>query len=308
MKNFKKIITLTISLCIIFSFIMTSPIYASTDDSANTKRPNITDVVPESVETNTYYFYKPEGWEKVGVYWYEGSYNCELEDNKVNGRAWPGYEVIQTEESDKNIYLAKIPKDVKYVQFNNLIDGEGQCYTSNIGNYDGNSKIYVSNGNQGGIENETSTVWGELLFYYGDGKYGTYKTLEEAQANNAVYSGGEFPKTIEKNEPTEPETIAKKDNKMKVTVTTKTVKAKKLKTTKVTVKAVTVKNNNGTVNFTKIAKKSSNRLTVNAKTGKITVKKGTNKGNYKIKVKITAKGTKKYNPKTVIKTVKIKVQ
>ena len=111
--------------------------------------------------------------------------------------------------------------------------------------------------------------------------------------------------------PTEPkkevEPAAKKANKMKVTVKTKTVKAKKLKKGKVTVKAITVKNNNGAVTYAK-AKKSSKCLTINKKTGKITVKKGTKKGTYKINVKITAKGDKNYNSKTVTKTIKIKVK
>ena len=118
--------------------------------------------------------------------------------------------------------------------------------------------------------------------------------------------------TTSATEPTEsaktPEVKAKKTNKMKVTVKDKKVKAKKLKKAKVKVKAITVKKANGAVTFKKFAKKSSKYLTVNAKTGKITVKKGTKKGVYKIKVKITAKGTKNYKPKTVTKTIKIKVK
>lgn len=103
------------------------------------------------------------------------------------------------------------------------------------------------------------------------------------------------------------EVKAKKDNKMKVTVKDKKVKAKKLKKAKVTVNAITVKKANGAVTYKKVAKKSSNRLTIDKKTGKITVKKKTTKGNYKIQVKITAKGDKNYKSKTVTKTVKIKV-
>ena len=112
--------------------------------------------------------------------------------------------------------------------------------------------------------------------------------------------------------PTEPkkevEPAAKKANKMKVTVKSKTVKVKKLKKGKVTVKAITVKNNNGAVTFKKVAKKSAKCLSINKKTGKITVKKGTKKGTYKINVKITAKGDKNYNSKTLTKTIKIKVK
>ncbi|MCH5299168.1 MAG: FIVAR domain-containing protein [Ruminococcus sp.] len=105
------------------------------------------------------------------------------------------------------------------------------------------------------------------------------------------------------------EVKAKKSNKMKVTVKkSKTVKVKKLKKGKVKVNAITVKNAKGKVSFKKIAKGSSKYLKVSAKKGTIIVKKGTKKGIYKIKVKITAKGTKNYKKKTIIKTIKIKVK
>ena len=44
------------------------------------------------------------------------------------------------------------------------------------------------------------------------------------------------------------------------------------------------------------------------KTGKIAIKKGTKKGTYVIKIKITAKGNSRYKPKTIRKTVTIKVR
>lgn len=165
MKNFKKIVIFAISLCIIFSIIMTSPIYASTDDSRDTKRPNITDIVPDDIETCTIYLYKPDDWgDHIGIYWDEGSYNCELDENKVDGKGWPGYEVTQTEESDKNIYVAKVPKGAKYVQFNNLIYGEGQRCTFLIGSCIGDSKIFVRADNPGLLLDEGGTERGELLY------------------------------------------------------------------------------------------------------------------------------------------------
>ena len=47
------------------------------------------------------------------------------------------------------------------------------------------------------------------------------------------------------------------------------------------------------------------KISVNAKTGKLTVAKGLKEGRYSIKVKVTAKGTSHYKPgkKTVTVTV-----
>ena len=59
----------------------------------------------------------------------------------------------------------------------------------------------------------------------------------------------------------------------------------------------------GKVTYTKIS--GSKKLTINQKTGVITVKKGTKKGTYKIKVKVTAKGNSSYKAKS--KTVNIKI-
>jgi hypothetical protein len=54
--------------------------------------------------------------------------------------------------------------------------------------------------------------------------------------------------------------------------------------------------------------KSKKALSINSKSGKITVKKGTKKGSYRIKVKITDKGNNWYDGKTVTKTVTVKVK
>ena len=53
---------------------------------------------------------------------------------------------------------------------------------------------------------------------------------------------------------------------------------------------------------------SSKKLTVNAKNGKITVKKGTKAGTYKVKVKVTAKGTAYYKSKSKTVTVVVAVK
>ncbi len=93
-------------------------------------------------------------------------------------------------------------------------------------------------------------------------------------------------------------------NPMKVTAKNKTVKASKLKKASVSVSALTVKKAKGKVVYSKIS--GSKKLSVKS-SGKIKVKKGTKKGKYSITVKIRAKGNSKYKPKSIKKTVKIRV-
>lgn len=59
--------------------------------------------------------------------------------------------------------------------------------------------------------------------------------------------------------------------------------------------------------YTKVKKGSSSKLFINKK-GKIVIKKGTKKGIYKIKVKVTAKGNESYLADSKIVTVTIKVK
>lgn len=97
---------------------------------------------------------------------------------------------------------------------------------------------------------------------------------------------------------------AKKANTITVRKTNRTVKAKKLRKSKLTLKVFTVKRAKGRVTYKRVSGSKRLKLT---KTGKITIKKGTPKGTYKIKVKLTAKGNARYKPKSVVKTVKISV-
>ena len=63
----------------------------------------------------------------------------------------------------------------------------------------------------------------------------------------------------------------------------------------------------GKVTYEKVSSASSQRLSINEKTGKITVKKGTPRGTYKMKVRVRAAGNASYKPRTRTVTVKIKV-
>lgn len=105
----------------------------------------------------------------------------------------------------------------------------------------------------------------------------------------------------------------KKANPIKITAKKKTIKAKNLKKRNVITKPLAIKNAKGSVTVTKIKKgttaKIYKKITINRKTGAITLKKGKYaKKTYKIKLKITAAGNADYKAKTVKKIVKIKVK
>ena len=95
-------------------------------------------------------------------------------------------------------------------------------------------------------------------------------------------------------------------NPMAVSVKTPvTISASKLKKKARTVKAITVTNAKGKVKYTKVS--GSKKITLN-KNGKITVKKGTKKGKYKMKVAVIAAGDKNYEATSKIVDVKVVVK
>ena len=102
--------------------------------------------------------------------------------------------------------------------------------------------------------------------------------------------------------------IQKANNPMTTSIKTKnytaSFKTLKKKAIGITPK-YTIKKNQGTVTMKK--ESGSGRLTVNSK-GKITVKKGTKKGTYKVAVSITAKGNSNYKAKTTTYNLKVKVK
>ena len=110
---------------------------------------------------------------------------------------------------------------------------------------------------------------------------------------------------------------SKDTNPVKVTVSKKTIKKSKLNKNKKasrTVKPLTIKDAKGAVKVVKVKKGSApkiyKKITVDAKTGAITFKKGSKykKGTYTIKLKITVKGNNDYKPKTINKKVKIVIK
>lgn len=98
-------------------------------------------------------------------------------------------------------------------------------------------------------------------------------------------------------------------NTLAVKAKTKTVKYKTVKKKTVTVKrkdVLTVSKNKGTVTYAKAS--GNKKITINKKTGNVTVKKGLKKGTYKVKVKVTAAGNNTYKKVTKTVTFKIKVK
>lgn len=86
-------------------------------------------------------------------------------------------------------------------------------------------------------------------------------------------------------------------------VSKKTLKAKDLKKKSKSFTGATT--TLGTISAKKVS--GSKNVTV-SKAGKITVKKGTKKGSYSVKVKFAVKGTKNFTGKTVTKTIKVTVK
>lgn len=106
-------------------------------------------------------------------------------------------------------------------------------------------------------------------------------------------------------------TLTKAAQNMTVKASNKTLKGKNLKKRKAVVKAIAVSGARGTVSYAKQSvskKKYAKKFTVNARTGKITVKKSVKKGNYKIKVKVSATGDRNHSAASRVVTVKIRVK
>lgn len=106
-------------------------------------------------------------------------------------------------------------------------------------------------------------------------------------------------------------TIAKRTKQaMTAKPVAKTAKVSTLKKKAVTLsKAVTVKKAKGAVSYKNVStQKAAKKFKVNAKNGKITLAKGTKKGTYSVKIKVTAAGNKSYKPLSRTVTVKVRVK
>ena len=104
--------------------------------------------------------------------------------------------------------------------------------------------------------------------------------------------------------------ITKRTNTLKVKVKKAALKAKVLKKKQQTLKVAKVikvtKKGQGKLTYAKAS--GNKKITINKKTGKVTVKKGLKKGTYKVKVKVKAAGNKTYKAVTKAVTIKIVVK
>lgn len=128
-------------------------------------------------------------------------------------------------------------------------------------------------------------------------KDGTYKmTIKAKAAASDTYKAASVKKTVK--------VVVKKNQSVKVTGLSKTVKASALKSKAVSFKLGAEKAK-GDVTFSK--KSGSAKLSI-SKAGKVTVKKGTKKGKYEMKIKVNAAETSKYAAVSGTATVKVTVK
>ena len=103
--------------------------------------------------------------------------------------------------------------------------------------------------------------------------------------------------------------VVKSVNTLEVKGKTVTVKYKKLKKKAQSItknKAFKISDAKGNVTFKKLS--GNKKITINKKTGKVTIKKGLKKKTYKIKVLVTAAGDDKFESGSKIVIVKIKIK
>ena len=98
----------------------------------------------------------------------------------------------------------------------------------------------------------------------------------------------------------------KAKNTLTVKASNKTVYYSKVRSKAQVVKPITVSKKVGTLTYTKMS--GSKYLTLNKTTGQVTVKKGTKKGKYAIKIKVYASGNSNYFSNYTIKTVYVTVK
>lgn len=156
--------------------------------------------------------YTQETGDSAGAYWWSGSDACDSVTGTISNPSWLGYKLHHELDTDEGaIFSLTMPTDVSYIVFNNFFDGGADladdrylksAQTANVFcekfyepgdselydtiypgekiNFDG--MIYVCDKNCEITSSLSSKkiYSGEWYFYYGDGKYGYYKTEEEA--------------------------------------------------------------------------------------------------------------------------------
>ena len=150
----------------------------------------------------------------------------------------------------------------------------------------------------------TVKVNGKTLKAGADYKVAYSNNTNAGTAKMTITGIGKFTGTV-----TKTFKINKAKNGMKVSVKAKSVAQKKLKKAKQSIsKALKVTGASGKVTYAKVKKGSSGALSINKSNAKITIKKGTKKGTYKIVVMVKAKGDANHKAASKTVTVKTKVK
>lgn len=295
----------------------------------------VCDLGPEQLEADaslTYAsceIYQDEQGKQYGVRNFTGYHEDENGEwvEEVEKRVYTMDESGLVDSDGEKVYIFVPAKDVKFEDLTRVLKPlEGNtvydAYSDRTFTYVGGTKATVTT--EEIVEQKTTEKPTEQSTTGGDAKTTEQPTTQAGQTSQQpttqagqkvteqpTTQAGQVQPTTQGSQTTEQPTtqaVSKKAQPMKVTVKKPTVKLSKLKKKKQTVAALTVKNAEGTVKFEKVKKGSASQLTVNTKTGKVTVKKGTKKGTYKIKIKVTAAGNDGYLSGSKTVTVKIKVK
>ena len=241
---------------------------------------------------------------------------------KITGLSNKTYSgVAQTQSPKVSVNGVALAEGVDYAvsYSNNLNAGTATVTVVGQGNYTGEasaeftiSKASIKNASVSGLK--TLTYNGKAQTQQPVVKVGS-KTLKKGTDYTVVTTGnknaGKATVTITgkgnyKGTAKTAFTIAKAANPAKVTVAQKAVKLADVKKKAQAASPISVAKAQGAVTYAKVASGSSSYLSVNKTTGKVTVKKGTKKGTYTIKVKVSVAGNANY--KALTKTVTAKVQ
>ena len=216
----KKLISLlTAAMLVISMAVFALPSVSAAVDENGCYVPS-EDIITD-VGTNRYYFYMPSEWisddykeetSHAGIYWW-GNGLGYIDDVTNDFLEWPGY---LTQKGDvEGVFYVDCPADVTTIIWNNHFNGgadpnnpvfkltaetiaigaeyyapgESDLYPDGTDSFD--NMIYVCDPTRTFI-NELSgqkTYGGEWYYYYGNGQYGTYPTLEEAETAGEVFMG-----------------------------------------------------------------------------------------------------------------------
>jgi hypothetical protein len=325
MKTIKKSLSIIVSLAVFAAVFAVFPASANFGDENHMR--DITEVVTSQDNTKQYRFYMPDEWKNeyndrydgqslssccAGIFWWDGTKNCSMEEYKVydEGAGWPGYAVSAREAADPCIFIAEVPADVETIIWNNAVtnhndkenaalseaavqtqiincldyapgEDEYGFYPSGVDSFDG--MIFVCELGET-TQSEyvlPKTYNGEWFYYYGNGQYGVNKSPVDGE----VYSGGRWPGRDKADEPATWETTvpATESTANQETTVPATTPAPKQQQTVAPVKRpntvkITVKNRKLSKSTLKKSKTKVKLIKVKNAKGKVSyklVKKGT---------------------------------